>query len=245
MNNPCAAHRGASGLAPENTLAAVREALAFPFVQWIELDVQLSSDGIPVVIHDDRVNRTTNAAGRVVDYTAAQMYAFDAGSWFDKQFAGEGVPTLEQVIEAAKGRCRLNIELKTYSGLYPMLEQRVVELVYEHGLQHDAVITSFDTGALRRVRQLSEEIETGLIVDKMSPHKALDELRQLEAGFLSLGYRSVSSKLMELMREAGITVMAWTVDDIADMQRLAAIDPTIVICTNYPDRYGQLLAKQQ
>lgn len=244
MNNPCAAHRGASGLAPENTLAAFREALAFPFVQWMELDVQLSGDGVPVVIHDDRVNRTTNAAGRVVDYTAAQLSALDAGSWFAKRFAGEGVPALEEVIETAKGRCRLNIELKTYGGLYPMLEQRVVELVYKHGLQHDAVITSFDGEALRKVRRLSEEIETGLIVDKIAPQKALAELRRLEAGFLSLGYPSVTPELMALMRQAEVAVMAWTVNERTEMRRVAAIDPTIIICTNYPDRYGQLLAQQ-
>ncbi|MBW7477005.1 glycerophosphodiester phosphodiesterase [Paenibacillus oenotherae] len=240
MNNPCVAHRGASGHAPENTLAAIREALAYPYVQWIELDVQLSLDGIPVVIHDSLLNRTTNAVGRVADYTAAAMSRIDAGRWYGRRFAGEGVPLLEQVLQETKGRCRLNIELKTYGGLYPGLEQGVVQLLHDHGLQHEAVITSFDGEALRKVRQLSGDIRTGLIVDKITPAAAVTELRQLDAGLLSIGYRSVSQELMARMHGEGIAVMAWTVNHMAAMRRLAAIDPAIMICTNYPDRYGQL-----
>ncbi|QYR20377.1 glycerophosphodiester phosphodiesterase [Paenibacillus sp. sptzw28] len=240
MFNPCVAHRGASGLAPENTMSAFNAAMSFPFVQWIELDVQLSRNGVPVVIHDDTLNRTTSAAGRVADFTTSQLSRLDAGRWFSKSFAGESLPLLEQVLDATVGRCRLNIELKTYGGRYPGMERRVVELLYAKGLERDAVITSFDTEALRKVRELSPEVTTGLIIDA-APQSLVSDLFALGASFLSIAHKRITHALMAAMKSREITVMAWTVNDIATMKKLASIDPSLMICTNYPDRYGQLL----
>ncbi|WP_308638713.1 glycerophosphodiester phosphodiesterase [Paenibacillus silvisoli] len=244
MLNPCVAHRGASGLAPENTMAAFREALAFPFVQWIELDVQLSKDGVPVVIHDDSLRRTAKVAGRVHEYTAEQLGKMDAGSWFDKSYAGEGIPTLQQVAELTVGRCRLNVELKTYGGRYPGIEKNVVELLYKNGLQHDAVITSFDKDALRTVRQLTNEVRTGLILDA-SPWTLVTDLERLGAAFLSVGYTHVSRQLLESMAAANVDVMAWTVNDAPMMKRLAGMDSMLMICTNFPDRFEQAKREYQ
>ncbi len=162
MNNLCVAHRGASGEAPENTLIAARHAMAYPFVQWMEIDVQLSKDQIPVVIHDDWVNRTTNGKGKVADYTAEELANLDAGRWFGRSFEGEPVPTLEQMLHATAGRCRLNIELKTLGSNYPEIEQKVVELLYKYNLQFDTVITSFDPDTLYNVKKISPDIVTGL-----------------------------------------------------------------------------------
>lgn len=217
-------------------MAAFRAALDFPFVQWIELDVQLSKDGIPVVIHDDSLRRTANTGGRVGDYTAEELGRIDVGGWFGKPFKGEGIPTLEQVLDATIGRCRLNIELKTYGGRYPGMERKVVELLYGKGLQHDSVITSFDRDALRRVRELTPEVRTGLIIDAL-PWTLTDELKQLGATFLSIGYTRVSEKLLADMKRANIAVMAWTVNDTPMIKRLAGLSDTLMICTNYPNRF--------
>ncbi|REE82711.1 glycerophosphoryl diester phosphodiesterase [Paenibacillus taihuensis] len=238
MLNPCVAHRGASGLAPENTMAAFQEAMRFPFVQWIELDVQLSKDGIPVVIHDDSLRRTARTAGRVNDYTAEQLGKMDAGSWFDKAFAGEGIPTLEQVMLETIGRCRLNIELKTYGGRYPGIEKKVIDLLNKHNLQHDSVITSFDREALKTVRSLTADVRTGLILDA-SPWTLVMDLKQLGTTFLSIGYIHVAPQLLSSMHDAGVAVMAWTVNDAPMMRRLGNMDPNLMICTNYPDRFQQ------
>lgn len=243
MLNPCVAHRGASGLAPENTMAAFRAAMAFPFVQWIELDVQLSKDGIPVVIHDDALRRTARTAGRVDDYSAEELGRMDAGGWFDKAFAGEGIPTLEQVLDATIGRCRLNIELKTYGGRYPGMERAVIELLNRKGLQHDSIITSFDREALRQVRALTKDVRTGLIIDAL-PWTLTEELKRLDASFLSIGYSRVSGTLLADMRKAGIDVMAWTVNDVPTIKRLAGLDGALMICTNYPDRFQEAKASQ-
>src|SRR5690554_7738935 len=107
------AHRGWSGAAPENTMAAFRLAMLDLRISWIELDVQLSKDGVPVVIHDYKLRRTTGALGAVKDYTYEQLSKLDNGSWFSPEFSSERIPTLEQVLKEAKGRIHLNIELKT------------------------------------------------------------------------------------------------------------------------------------
>ncbi|MFS0722934.1 glycerophosphodiester phosphodiesterase [Paenibacillus sp. 1P07SE] len=242
MGNWCVAHRGASGEAPENTMAAFARAMKYDALQWIELDVQLSQDGIPVVIHDDKLNRTTGSKGFVGDKTAAELQQLDAGRWFGRSFSGERIPLLEEVIQATVGRCRLNVELKTYGGRYPGMEERVVELLYKWNLQHDTVITSFDDAALRRVRSLSSEIGTGLIIDG-APATLLDRLRQLGCSFLSIGYRSITAARMAIFRQAGIQVMAWTVNDPVAMRKLAAIDRTVMICTNYPDRWERAIGQ--
>lgn len=221
-------------------MAAFQKAMSFPFIQWIELDVQLSRGGTPIVIHDSTLNRTTSGAGPVRDFTTTQLSRMDAGKWFSKSFAGERVPLLEEVLDATVGRCRLNIELKTHGGRYPGMERRVVELLYEKELQFDTVITSFDQQALRTVRELTAEVRTGLITEVAPPSLAGD-LRALGASFLSIGYKRVTPELMKEMRSKGITVMAWTVNDVSAMKRLAAIDPELMICTNYPDRFAELL----
>ncbi len=237
MNNLCVAHRGASGEAPENTIIAARIAMSYPFVQWMEIDVQLSKDGVPVVIHDDRVNRTTNGRGKVAELTAAELGRLDAGRWFGQSFAGERLPTLEQMLEATAGRCRLNIELKSLNGNYPLLEQKVIELLYKRQLQYDTVITSFDPDSLYKVKQISPELVTGLIIDS-APRQLLAELNRLECGFLSIGYAQVTPVRLQEWRQAGLKVMAWTVNDVSAIRRLARMDPDLMICTNYPDRYA-------
>ena len=239
MDNVCVAHRGASGEAPENTMSAFRQAMSYDFVQWIELDVQLSGDGVPVVIHDDKLKRTAASKGYVGGRTVAQLQELDAGRWFGRSFAGERIPRLDEVLEATIGRSRLNVELKTYGGRYPGMEEKVVELLYKWHLEHDTVITSFDASSLRTIRRLSSDIQTGLIIDA-APTSLLDELEQLSCSFLSIGYRQLTRARMAAFKEAGIQVMAWTVNDPAAMRKLAAIDPDIMICTNYPDRWQKV-----
>lgn len=140
--NICMAHRGWSGKAPENTMAAVRLALAEPAIQAMEIDVQLSSDGVPVLIHDFTLGRTTNGKGLVKDHTLEQLRELDAGSWLDERFTGERIPTLDEVLQAVKGRCTLNIELKATSDMYPGIAEKVLALLEQHDMKQEVYITS-------------------------------------------------------------------------------------------------------
>ncbi|APO45004.1 glycerophosphodiester phosphodiesterase [Paenibacillus xylanexedens] len=234
MNNLCVAHRGFSSIAPENTMAAFLMAMERPEVQWMELDVQLSRDGVPVVIHDFTVDRTTNGKGLVRETDWADLQRLDAGAWKNKSYKGERIPALSELLDRSCGRVRLNIELKTQGDMYPGLPAAVIHEVRKRHMQNDVVITSFEPAALIEVKKLAPEIQTGLIIDAR-PGDLLTALRQMNCSFLSIGYTNVDKSLMNEMRSAGIRVMAWTVDDKTIMKKLAAVDPELMLCTNRPD----------
>ncbi|WP_336771611.1 glycerophosphodiester phosphodiesterase [Paenibacillus sp. MMO-58] len=241
MRNACVAHRGWSGRAPENTLAAIQLAIDEPDIEWIELDVQLSKDNVPVVIHDYKLKRTTNGRGEVKSLTAAELQALDAGSWFSPLYKGEGVPSLSQVLDKARGRIRLNIELKTDGVRYPKLEDYVVELLKDYGMEDEVVLTSFHTGTLFNVhKRTGGSIRTGLILDGWRNSLPV-ELQQLGAQFLSIEHGRLNASRLELLKQAGIQVMAWTPNDERSIRKLIALDPELMICTNYPDRWKKAL----
>lgn len=239
MRNPCVAHRGWSSRAPENTMAAIRLAIADPDVEWIEIDVHLSKDHIPVVIHDYTLRRTTNGRGDVKSLTAAELASLDAGHWFSQKYQGEPVPTLEQVLKEAAGRCKLNIELKTDGIRYPMIEQKVLACIRAYRAEKEVVVTSFHEGTLYRMRKLSSQIRTGLIIDGWR-NTLPKELKELGSDFLSIGYSRLNKERVALLKNAGIQVMAWTVNEKRAIRKIAALDPDIMICTNYPERWHEL-----
>lgn len=138
------AHRGSSGTHPENTVPAFKEAAMLP-VDGVELDVHLSKDGELVVIHDEKVNRTTNGKGYVKDMTLAELKQLDAGSWKADKWIGTAIPTLGEVFEVfAETWHDLNVELKTDIFPYPGAVKKVVELAVSHGLENRLVISSFN-----------------------------------------------------------------------------------------------------
>lgn len=214
------------------------------FVQWLEIDTQLSMDGIPVVIHDFNLNRTTNGKGKVKDHTWEQLQQLDAGSWKGSTFKGEGIPSLDEVLKLCYGRLRLNIELKTQGDMYPGLEQAVIDRVLYYHMENDVVLTSFDTNALKRVKEINANFKTGLIIDAR-PLDLLDRLKTLKCSFLSIRASHLDTTLASLLVSQEITVMAWTVDDARSMKRLASIDSAIMICTNRPDVWGETFLERK
>lgn len=242
MKNLCVAHRGFSGKAPENTLAAVRMALALPYVRWMEIDVQLTGDGVPVVIHDFTLDRTTNGHGKVMNMDFEPMRRLDAGSWKGRAFRGEKVPSLEEVLELACGKLKLNIELKTSGGMYPGLEKTVLDVISSKGMRDDVVLTSFDAGALQQVKALDSRFRTGLIFDSRTGDP-VRRVKELDCSFLSISFTRINPGLAGLLSEHGVKTMAWTVDKAKEMRRLAEMHSEIMICTNRPDIWGDTFLK--
>ncbi|HEY0827120.1 MAG TPA: glycerophosphodiester phosphodiesterase family protein [Bacilli bacterium] len=234
--NPLVAHRGWSGKAPENTMAAFRLAMDHPLIDWIELDVQLSKDGNPVVIHDYTLNRTTNGRGEVKAYTFQQLSEFDAGNWFDRSYKGEKIPSLEQVLQATYGKIRLNIEIKTAGDLYPGLELKVIELIHLYQVKHQVCITSFDHQAVKKVREIDPMIPTGLILSG-KPLLIREQMKAAGANLLSMDYKYLTKGFVSEMMKEGYGMMAWTVNDRSIMAKIAAMHPNLMICTNHPDRF--------
>ncbi|AWX58755.1 glycerophosphodiester phosphodiesterase [Brevibacillus brevis] len=238
--NICMAHRGWSGKAPENTMTAIRLALAEPAIKAMEIDVQLTRDGVPVLIHDFTLERTTNGRGLVMDHTLAELRELDAGSWFGDKFAGEKIPTLEEVLIAVKGRCTLNIELKATSDMYPGIAEKVLSLVERHGMKQEVHLTSFDHDLIRHVRTLDQEVETGLIVYGR-PVLMLEQMEAAGATILSMGYPFLNRELTVAAIEKGFKVIAWTLDDPKHIREVISWHPEIQICTNHPDRMWEFV----
>jgi glycerophosphoryl diester phosphodiesterase len=241
--HPCVAHRGFSGLAPENTIAAFRLAMSQPYVQWIELDVHLSKDDVPVVIHDGTLKRTTNGHGRVREKTADELARLDAGSWFHPSFASEGVPTLAQVVALTAGRCQLNIELKGDDADYDLLAKKAVDVIRAHHLVQDTLITSFRPELLLSVRNYFPSMKTGLIVEDRHLD-IVSRLKAIGATNLSIEFRHLNALLLKQMAEADIQVMAWTVNSHGDLRRLAKRPESFQLCTNYPDRWLAVIKEE-
>ncbi|WP_239617548.1 glycerophosphodiester phosphodiesterase [Cohnella mopanensis] len=241
--HPCVAHRGFSGKAPENTMAAFHLAISQAHVGWIELDVHLSRDEVPVVIHDSTLKRTTNSEGRVIDHTAEELGKLDAGSWFHSSFSSEGVPTLDEVLNATTGKCLLNVELKGDDSDHDLLAKRAVEVIRSHRLEDKIIVTSFRTDILRAVRRYSPSLRLGLIIDERPEH-LVQTLISLDATYLSIGFRHIDETLLEQTSEASIDVMAWTVNSIGDLRRLATRSEPFQLCTNYPDRWLSVMKEE-
>jgi len=155
-------HRGASKYAPENTMAAFEMALEMG-ADGFELDTMLSADGVPVVIHDERLERTTNGSGRVASKTLKRLRQLDAGSWLGERYSGERIPLLEDVLANFKGRALINIELKNYSHPFDGLTQKVLDLVKRNDMMEQILISSFFPGNITFLQRTEPKIQAALL----------------------------------------------------------------------------------
>jgi len=234
------AHRGAAGTRPENTLASFRRAIELG-ADVIELDVHLTADGAAVVIHDDTVDRTTNGHGRVRDMTLAQIKQLDADSRFSPEYAGERVPTLEEVVALTGRRVPLSIELKA-----PGAEAAAVAAV-RNGCPR-SFVSSFSEEFLRRVSVLDPMVKTDFLVgiDPMNDDQIaalIARTRDMGAMMLSPSQGGTTPQLVAMAHRAHLRVRTWTPDSIADLQRGIDLAPD-AITTDYPERLIDLLKRR-
>jgi glycerophosphoryl diester phosphodiesterase len=211
------AHRGASRLAPENTLAAIHRAIE-DGAPAIECDVHRTKDNHLVVIHDASVDRTTNGRGAVADLTVTEIRSLDAGAWFGPEFVGERIPLLDEVFTAVEGRALLQIELKQAPTISPGIEPQVVDVLRRRGMEDDVAIISFDHVSIRTVRSLSDRIATGILVYGRladGPTAAL----AVGADALCVDWTYASEDVIAGAHGAGLGCFVWTVDDEAAMRR--------------------------
>ena len=228
------AHRGASGHAPENTLAAFRLAWKMG-AEMCELDVQQTADDRLVVMHDSTLERTTSGSGNLWEMTLAELQRYDAGSWHDKKFSGEPPPALEQVIALARGKMKLNIEIKIH-GHERHLPALVAETIRRENLVDECVVTSFDWKIVDEIKKLAPELNTGYIFGwkEFSP-----EVFTAAVELLSTHYSLVDADFVDRAHAAGKKVHVWTVNYKWMMRRLVKRGVDGII-TNYPDRLREV-----
>ncbi len=209
------AHRGASFDAPENTLAAIEEAIA-QGAGWAEIDVQETATGEVVVIHDRDLMKVGGVSLRVHDTPLETLREVDIGSYRDPRFADQRMPLFAEVLELARGRIRLNVELKYY-GQEQRLEERVAELIEAHGMQQDVVLMSLSLPGVRAMKALRPDWEVGLLSSV-----AVGDVTRLDVDFFAVNARFANRKFIERAQARGRKVLAWTVNDPAGMSAMAS-----------------------
>ncbi len=237
------AHRGASHAAPQNTLAAFRVARDMG-ADGVELDVHLSADRVPVVIHNATVEATTNGSGAVREMTLAELQSLDAGAYFAPAFSREPIPTLEEVLDAVGQDLLVNIEFKDNSLRGCGLESAVAALLWRVDMVNRVWFSSFNPFSLRRARAVIPEVPCGLLYSDdvpfylrgrwfapLTPHEALHP-----------DHANVTEDLIRRAHRRGLRVATWTLDDPTRARELATWSVDAVI-SNEPDQMLTALVK--
>jgi glycerophosphoryl diester phosphodiesterase len=221
------AHRGIWTEAPENTLAAARAAIAAG-ADYLETDVQLSKDGVPVVVHDSDFSRLAGVPKKVWELTYDEIRSIPLGRDSAPEFRNEVTPTLDALLAETKGRIKLNIELKYYGGHQPGLAQKVVEAVRSHGMLDQVVIQSLEYEPLLEVHHLAPEVPVGYVLSFNAR-----EPSRLKVDFLSVEQHRLDYHFTRKAHQRGQQVYAWTVDTVESMRRQFDLGVDGII-TNHP-----------
>jgi glycerophosphoryl diester phosphodiesterase len=224
-------HRGNPDEFPENTLASFRSAIELG-VDLIECDVHLAQDGGLAVIHDHLLERTTNGHGLVRDCSMRELQQLDAGGWKDPRFRGERIPALEEVLELAKGKVGVAIEIKNLPLIYPAIEPTVVRTIEEAGMVEDVVVIAFDHRSVGRVSELNPDILTGVL----EASRPVDPIRVMDdagAQVFCPHWAAIEPETAEELHAAGKLIGVWTVDDPIALAWSRAL-PANAVYTNKP-----------
>lgn len=207
-------HRGACGYAPENTIASIHTA-ADMGIDWVELDVKLTKDEVPIIFHDETLERTTNLSGNVADKTYAQLKEADAGSWYAESFIGTPIPTLEEAIEVLIDRnLGLNLEIKPCPGREKETAEVALDLLSTIWDEHDQLlISSFEHVSLETACDIAYDWHRGLLIPKEWPENWAELAQYLKVSTVNVNANAVTREQVESIMDAEKQILAYTVND--------------------------------
>lgn len=231
------AHRGSSAAAPENSMAAVLQAVK-DGADFAEIDVQETADGVVVLFHDTDLRRMAGINKGIWEISFDDMRKLDIGSWFSKEFSNTRVATLEEVIQAVKGKMKLNIELK-FNGHSRKLESEVVRIIRATGFEEECVITSLHASGVRNVARLDKTLLRGLIVTAN-----IGDITRLDVQILAVNANAVNRDLIRRAHKAGMEVHVWTVNDPGQMLTMIHLGVDNIM-TDSPDLLVELLRARE
>lgn len=230
------AHRGASAVAPENTLASVQQAMDDD-TDWVEIDVQESLDGVVVVAHDSDLMKVAGVATKIWNATFEDLRKIDIGSSFDERFKDERIPTLQEVLKICQGKVKVNIELKYY-GHDQDLERKVIGIVEQLDMQSDVAIMSLKLSGIRKVRALRPDWKVGLLTSV-----AAGDLTRTDVDFFAVNTRLAKRRLIQNAHRRGQEIQVWTVNDPLAMSTLMSRGVDNII-TDRPALARKVLAQR-
>ncbi|MEM2842428.1 MAG: glycerophosphodiester phosphodiesterase family protein [Candidatus Bathyarchaeia archaeon] len=228
------AHRGASGYAPENTLISFLKAIELK-ADAVECDVHLSKDGVPIVIHDEKLNRTTDGKGYVKDYSLKELKSLNAGyktRFFDK-FKGEKIPTLREVLEVCRNKIGVVIEVKNGPFFYKGIEDKIVNLIKELDVGEQVIISAFDHSTIKRIKNLNKDLVTAVIFSGCPVKPTLDCLLAYANG-LHFEWCYLKPSVIEEVEKDDLFINVWTVNNEENIRKMFLMNVNGVI-TDYPD----------
>lgn len=239
------AHRGYSGEAPENTLAAFKKAIEAG-CDMLEFDIHFSKDRQIVVIHDETLERTVNAQGRVSDHTLADLKKFDAGFWFSPDFKGERIPTLQEVLNLAKGKILVNIEIKSPShGYYSVTElaEQALKEVKKAEMLKEVIFSSFNPAALEKILEIEPRAYVAILF-----HRDWNFVQEITRGksfeVLNLRKDFLTPEKIARIKGLGFMVNVYTVNEEAELRKFVEWGVNGII-TNYPGRLLNILQRKK
>ena len=231
------AHRGATGYAPENTIAAFDKAIEMK-ADYIEMDIQRTKDGELVIIHDTSVDRTTDGTGYIKDLTSTQLRDLDAGSWKGEEFAGEKIPTFDEILDKYHGKIGILLELKAPE-LYPGIEESIAQELKDRNLDkpqnEKMIIQSFNFESMKKMNTLLPNVPIGVLTGSKAhtTPQALEEFSTY-ADYFNPSYGLITEDLVNQVHSQGMKISSWTVrsQESADFLLEMNVDGII---TDYPD----------
>lgn len=221
------AHRGYKAKYPENTITAFKAAYELGF-SHLELDVQLSKDGVAIVMHDTTFDRTTNASGDVKDFTFLELRELRVGET-------EQIPTLAEALSYAKDKMIVSIELKQQGDLYPGLEAETLKVIEETDMMDQVYVNSFDHFSVIRMRELSADVELGLIQPGATP-AVFPLMKDIRATYLSVKIEFLTDDFVEMCEQQGIQIVAWPINHAWQFEKVSRY-PSIISTTDYLERF--------
>ena len=250
MNRPLViAHRGASGLAPENTLSAIAKAIEIG-VDRIEMDLRQTIDGEVIVLHDKTIIRTTNGWGSARKLPLKKIKRYSAGSWFHPDFSAERIPTFREVLELVNGRATLLLEVKDGSPYHHGIEKRIIELVNEYKANEWCIVQSFNDRILNNFRKLPEfDADMQKLFAAFIPVAPFyggskftyKRLRRYDfAREVNINRRYVNPRVVRKVHDMGKKVNVWTVNETEALAKFVKWGVDGII-TDYPDRLRKVI----
>ncbi|MCB1531380.1 MAG: glycerophosphoryl diester phosphodiesterase [Alphaproteobacteria bacterium] len=207
-------HRGSAAYAPENTLEGIRAA-ADMGIEWVELDVKLTKDDVPIIFHDDTLERTTNGTGAVKDFTLAELKELDAGSWFSEGFYATTIPTLEEALEVLiELDMGLNLEIKPCPGRERETAEIALDVLSQYWDDHDKLlISSFSHVSLEAALEMASDWHRGFLLPEDWPKNWAELAEYLKVSTINLNGNTVSHEDVETALAFGKPILAYTIND--------------------------------
>lgn len=231
------AHRGFSGKYPENTNIAFAKALTEGYCDGIEVDIHMTKDNKLVIIHDEKLDRTTTGTGYIKDHTLEELMQLDAGVKYDEKYKGEKILCIKSAMELAKTYdVTLYVEIKDLAGFYEAIEEEVIDRVETVGVEDKVVISARNVETLKRIKEIKPHVQTSLIVEDMT----WDVRDYRYADSISCEYTKLTEEAVATIHSIGKKVIAWVVDEKAAMKEMKTLEVDAVI-TNYPDDFSDVI----